>query len=434
MADDLIGWLYGLQEIGVKLGLDGIRGLLGEFDRPDRGFRSVLVGGTNGKGSVAAMLDAMLAAHGVPSGLYSSPHLVRPHERVRVRGADLSDPVFQALLGRVRSACERGVAEGRLSVHPSFFEVMTATAFAAFRDAGLPAAVLEVGLGGRLDATNAVEPSVSVVVSVDLDHTAILGPDVETIAAEKAQIARRGRPFIAGMEDGPARRALRRATDGIGAEWVEAPSEARLEPGPDGTFALVTTRRRYDGLRLSLAGAHQRDNARVALVAFEYFADALGIVPLPDAVRTGLARSRWRGRLEWIEGDPPLLVDAAHNPAGVASLLAHLDGRRDPPPVLLFAAMRDKDLDALLRPLAERAAAVVVTQPRVRRAADAAQVATTAARWCDRVEAVAGTAEALERARALARPGGWVLVAGSLYLIGEVFAALEGGGPGPVSM
>lgn len=435
MKHDLVAWLYGLQDLGVKLGLDGIRGLLEALGRPDRAFRSVLVGGTNGKGSVAAMLDAMLAAHGVAAGFYSSPHLVRPHERIRLRGSDVADAEFRRLLATVREACERGVADGRLAAHPSFFEVMTASACLAFREAELPTAVLEVGLGGRLDATNATDPIVSAVVSVDLDHTAILGPTVEAIAREKAEIARPGRPLVAGMGEGPALDVLRLTAARVGAELVVAPRVASIEDGPEGTFAIATEPLLYDGLRLALPGEHQRENARVAVVAFERFAEAIGLEIDPGAVRDGLARARWRGRLEWVAGDPPVLLDGAHNPAGLASLLAYLDARNDPPPVLLFAAMKDKDLEAMLRPLAARAVAVVTTEPRVRRAASAGDLAAAARAWCARVEAVADPAEAIERARAFARPSGWVLVAGSLYLVGEVLAALEGEEtPGPVSM
>ncbi len=435
MKHDLVGWLYGLQDLGVKLGLDGIRGLLEALERPDRAFRSVLVGGTNGKGSVAAMLDAILAEHGVGAGFYSSPHLVRPHERIRLRGADVADAEFRRLLAAVRQACERGMADGRLATHPSFFEVMTAAACLAFRDAGLPAAVLEVGLGGRLDATNATDPLVSAVVSVDLDHTAILGATVEAIAREKGAIARPGRPLVAGMGEGRALGALRETAARIGAELVVAPRVASIEDGRGGTFGIATERLLYDGLRLTLPGDHQRKNARTAVVVFERFAEAIGLEIDPGAVRDGLARTRWRGRLEWVAGDPPVLLDGAHNPAGVATLLAYLDGRNDPPPVLLFAAMRDKDLDAMLRPLAERSIAVVATEPRVRRAASARDLATAARAWCARIETVEDPAEAIARARSLARPSGWVLVAGSLYLVGEVLAALSGEEtPGPVSM
>ncbi len=435
MPSEPVSWLYALQDVGVKLGLDGIRGLLGLLDRPDRAFRSILVGGTNGKGSVAAMLDAVFAAHGVASGLYTSPHLVRPNERVRVRGEDASDEALDALLLRVGAACARGVETRALATHPSFFEVMTAAALEAFRDAEVAAAVLEVGLGGRLDATNAVDPEVSVVVSVGLDHVGILGNTLEAIAREKGAIARAGRPLVTGVAGGPALDALRAAAESVNATLIEVHAVSRLVEEGAETFRVETERARYPALTLPLVGAHQKENARVAIVAFERFADALGISADADAVRGGLAATRWGGRLQWIDGTPPLLLDGAHNEAGVATLLAHLDAHDLPRPILLFSAMRDKDLETLLRPLATRASAVVVTAPPVRRAADPHEIAGRARAWCEAVEAIPDPSGALDRARNLAGPDGFVLVAGSLYLVGSVLSTLEGTpAPGPVSM
>ena len=169
VTNDPVVWLYGLQSHGVKLGLDGIRSLLALLDHPESAYPSVLVGGTNGKGSVSAMLDAMLGASGRRTGLYTSPHLVRPNERIRIAGQDIATPELHRVLEVVRASCEVGLAEGSLAAHPSFFEVMTAAALCAFRDAGVDVAVLEVGLGGRLDATNATEPLVSAIVTVNLD-------------------------------------------------------------------------------------------------------------------------------------------------------------------------------------------------------------------------------------------------------------------------
>ena len=171
---DPVAWLYGLQHSGVKLGLDGIRALLDLLDHPERSYPAVLVGGTNGKGSTAATLDALLAAHGVRAGLYTSPHLVRPHERIRMAGADVDDATLDRLLRTLRARIGVALAGGKLASHPSFFEVITAAALQAFREANAEAAILEVGLGGRLDATNAVDAVASVIVGVDLDHVNVL--------------------------------------------------------------------------------------------------------------------------------------------------------------------------------------------------------------------------------------------------------------------
>src|SRR5262245_50230256 len=221
---DSVAWLYGLQSHGIKLGLSGIRALLALLEHPEAELRIVLVGGTNGKGSVAAMLDAMLDAHGRRSGLYTSPHLVRPEERIRIGGADIPSPTFDDILGRVREAA------GRLDPHPSFFEVMTAAALLAFREAKVDEAVLEVGLGGRLDATNATEPRVSAVVTVDLDHVAVLGDTLAAIASEKAAIARPGCPLVSGVTQDEAIDVLRSHCAAIGAGFRDARSAPLPEP------------------------------------------------------------------------------------------------------------------------------------------------------------------------------------------------------------
>jgi dihydrofolate synthase / folylpolyglutamate synthase len=418
LTNDPIAWLYGLQSHGVKLGLDGIRALLSLLDHPERAFPSTLVGGTNGKGSVSAMLDAMLAASGRRTGLYTSPHLVRPNERIRITGRDIADPEFHRVLGVVRAACERGLAEGRLAAHPSFFEVMTASALCAFRDAGVDAAVLEVGLGGRLDATNATEPLVSTIVTISLDHLETLGATLEAIALEKAGIVRAGRPLVSGVVQPEVVAVLRERCDAIGATWIDA-HETQLP----------------SGVRLTLDGTHQRDNARVAVATFQAFAMEFGHAPDSRATRQGLETTRWPGRLQLVPGAPSILLDGAHNAAGAEALAAHLALRGGPKPVLLFAAMADKDLPGILGPLVRHVASVVTTQPGVTRAADSKDVAAAARALGLPAGAEPDPARALEKARALAGPGGLVLVAGSLYLVGAVTAALEGGTPpGPVSM
>ncbi|HEX6849972.1 MAG TPA: folylpolyglutamate synthase/dihydrofolate synthase family protein [Candidatus Polarisedimenticolaceae bacterium] len=416
---DTVAWLYGLQKLGVKLGLDGIRALLEIADRPDRAFPSILVAGTNGKGSVAAMLDAMLRASGRRTGLYTSPHLVRPNERIRIDGADVDDATLEAGLARVRAYCELGLADARLAAHPSFFEVMTVAALESFRDARVDVAVLEVGLGGRLDATNATEPVAGVITTIGIDHVAQLGASLESIAAEKAHVARKGRPLVTGVTQPAPLGVIRDHARAVGALLVEAHAATLpVDPGEVG-----------------LSGAHQRDNARVALVAFERLAAEIGLSPDPRAMREGLRSVRWPARLQWIDGRPAILVDGAHNEDGAQALAAHLDGLRRGRPVLLCAAMRDKDPARILGPIVARSAAVVVARPGVERAADPEELAARLAHPGLPVEACAEVGAALRRACELAGPTGWVLVAGSLYLAGDVLRTLQGGeGAGPVAM
>jgi dihydrofolate synthase/folylpolyglutamate synthase len=417
VTNDPVSWLYGLQSLGIKLGLDGIRTLLALLDHPDRAFPSVLVGGTNGKGSVSAMLDAMLGASGRRTGLYTSPHLVRPHERIRIAGEDVDTSELHRALDIVRASCDRGIAEGRFQAHPSFFEVMTAAALWAFREAGVEVAVLEVGLGGRLDATNAVDPIASAIVTVQLDHVGTLGSSLEAIALEKAGIIRAGRPLVSGVVQHEIAELLRARCHELGATWIDA----RASHLPSGS-------------RLALDGVHQRDNARVAVATYEAFSRQLAWAPDPRAVRHGLESARWRGRLEMIAGAPSLLLDGAHNVGGAAALAAHLAIRGGPKPVLLFAAMSDKDVAGILTQLAPHVASVVATQPALARAASCRDIAAAARAMGLPAGGEADPAQALEKARSLAGPGGIVLVAGSLYLIGAVLGLLAGDTPAPVSM
>ena len=217
-----IDWLYGLQHFGIKLGLENIRALLEELEHPERAFRSVLIAGTNGKGSVGAMLQAMLSASGIAPGLFTSPHLVRPNERIRLGDRDIGDCELARRLSCMRGRIEGALGRGALETPPSFFEVITATALEAFGEAGVSIALLEVGLGGRLDATNAVDADVSVVVSIDLDHTKTLGPTLEQIAAEKGGIVRSGRPVVSGVVRQRATGVLQKICREREAPWIDA--------------------------------------------------------------------------------------------------------------------------------------------------------------------------------------------------------------------
>jgi dihydrofolate synthase/folylpolyglutamate synthase len=418
VTNDPVAWLYGLQSHGVKLGLEGIRALLDLLDHPEHDFPSLLVGGTNGKGSVSAMLAAVFASSGRRTGLYTSPHLVRPNERIRIAGEDVADAELHRILEIVRAACVRGLAEEKLEVHPSFFEVMTAAALCAFRDARVDLAVLEVGLGGRLDATNATEPIVSAIVTVGLDHVETLGATLEAIALEKAGIVRTGRPLVSGVVQREAVTVLRARCEALHARFVDA----RGTPLPS-------------GVRLTLHGDHQRANARVAVATFETFCREVGRQSDSSAIRHGLEAVRWPGRLQLVPGRPSILLDGAHNVAGAEALAAHLALRAGPKPVLLFAAMSDKDVAGILGPLIPHVASVVATKPDVLRAAASGDVASVARELGLSARAEIEPARALEQARNLAGVDGVVLVAGSLYLVGAVLALLEGGAPpGPVSM
>jgi dihydrofolate synthase/folylpolyglutamate synthase len=430
MIRDLI-YLARRIRFGVKFGLETMRALVAEMGHPERAYPSLLVAGTNGKGSVAAYCDAALRASGQRTGRYTSPHLVRVNERITVNGRDIGDRDLEAAVGTVRDAAERLVRRGTLEAHPTFFEVLTAAAFVHFRRRKVDVAVLEVGLGGRLDATNVAEPLASAIVSIDYDHEVYLGRTLAAIAGEKAGVLREGRSTVVGPLDAEARRAVVERARTIGARVVNATRGIRLRPAlrstpsaPAGAFDLETPSARYVGLR-PFPGAHQRHNLLVAIRLLEEAKRAglaVDLRRLPRAV----AAARWPGRLQRVPGRPPLLLDGAHNPAGARALAAHL--RQGPPLVLLFGAMSDKDLRAMASTLFPLAAEVVLTRPRIDRAATPSELARRAGRLAARAHREPGVARALALARRLALAHGettTVVVAGSLYLVGAVTEILE---------
>jgi dihydrofolate synthase/folylpolyglutamate synthase len=400
---------------GIKFGLETIRALLEIMGHPERTGASLLVAGTNGKGSVVAYADAALRASGLRVGRYTSPHLIRVNERIAVDGRDISGPDLESVVAAVRDAAEALVARGAIAAHPTYFEALTAAAFEHFRREAVDASVLEVGMGGRLDATNVCEPLVSAVVSVDRDHEAYLGTTLDAIATEKAGVLRPGRPTILGPLPAEARRAVERQARNVGARLVDAHEAVEIGGGPD-DMEVRTPRGVYGGLQ-PLPGAHQRENLLVALRMLEE-AQGAGLGVDLARMSAGIAATRWPGRLEWVPGDPPLLLDGAHNPAGARALADYLRPLR--PFVLLFGVMADKDVAELARILFPLAEAVVLTRPRVRRAATPEAIAERAGELGGRAHREADPRRALALARRLAPRGRPVVVAGSLYLVGEV--------------
>jgi len=390
--------------LGMKFGLETMQALVTALGHPERAFACLLVAGTNGKGSVVAYSDSVLRASGLRVGRYTSPHLVHVGERIAVGGRSISNRALDREVARVRAAAEALAADGSLPAQPTFFEVLTAAALLHFQRARVDVAVLEVGMGARLDATNVVDPLCSAIVTIDRDHEAYLGTTLAAIAREKAGVLRRGRVTVLGPMAAEARAAIGQAADGAGARVVEAKTPtAHLSPLP---------------------GAHQVANAAVAVALLEE-ARAAGVAVDLSKVADGVARTRWPGRLQRLPGRPPLLVDGAHNPAAARALAAEL--RHAGPFVLVFAAMKDKDIAAMGRILFPLAHAIVLTRVPGSRAAppeEIARVVGAAARGARKVERVR---EALSLARRLAGPRGLVVAAGSLYLAGEVLRSVAAG-------
>jgi dihydrofolate synthase/folylpolyglutamate synthase len=413
-------YLSGRVRFGIKFGLETMRALCEELQHPERAFAILLVAGTNGKGSVVAYADAALRASGLSVGRYTSPHLVRVNERISVGGRDIAAAAFETAIERVRGAAARLVRAGVIPAHPTYFEALTAAALDHFRRARVDAAVLEVGMGGRLDATNVADPIASAIVTIEKDHEAFLGSTLAAIAHEKAGVLRRARVTVLGHLGPEARAAVAAEAAASGARLLDAHDGVRLRD-TDAGLEVRTPHHAYRAVR-TLPGAHQRHNAVVALRLLEEAREAGLSVDLGVAA-AALGATRWPGRLERVEGDPPLLLDGAHNPAAARALAAYVADAR--PFVLLFGAMADKDVEAMSRILFPLAREVVLTQAPIDRAATPEEIARRAGPAAGGAKRQADPRRALALARRLAPPSGQVVVAGSLYLVGEITRILR---------
>jgi dihydrofolate synthase/folylpolyglutamate synthase len=424
-------YLGHLQYFGIKLGLENIRALCLGLGNPQERFLSVHVAGTNGKGSVAAMLEAVLRGHGLRTGLYTSPHLVNVEERVLVGGRPVPGRRFRALLGRIKDAADGLMAEKRLLGHPTFFEVLTALAFLEFAERRVDIAVLEVGMGGRFDATNVVNPLLSVITTIAKDHEKHLGSTLRSIAFEKAGIIKPGVPVVCGVRGGAALREIRRVARERQAPLTEVFGKGKSLVGRPAARGLRFT---YDGggerysFAPSLPGRFQGENAAVAIAA----AEALSRTWKPldkTAIVRAIGETRWEGRLETVSRRPLVLLDGAHNPDGARALAAHLRETVRRPVILVFAAMRDKDIRAMTRALFPLCEAVVLTRVPYKRSATPEDIAAAAPPFEGKLLLEPDTRKAvrlalLESQRSAGgesrRGPAPVVIAGSLFLVGEV--------------
>lgn len=413
--------LFSLEQFGIKLGLDNIRAILAALGNPERAYRSIHIGGTNGKGSVAAMVERGLRAAGLKTGRYTSPHLDRIEERVAIDGVPVSAALFESVTADVFAAVDGAIDNGSLGVMPTFFEVSTAVAFEIFRRSAIDVAVVEVGLGGRFDATNVLTPTIAAITSIAFDHERHLGNTLSQIAFEKAGIAKRGVPLVIGRLPREAEARIAQV-----AKEVEAPVfDAHA----------TTTDRKYPPLTLSLPGRHQLENAAVAVAILERWSHIVSRVPT-EAIVTGLTACEWPARLEWLRVPPEgeLLIDAAHNPAGAAALASYLkdihrlstDKKRRNKLPIVFAAMKDKDLANMISPLEEVASAFFATTIPHPRARTAEQLADEIRRMVQvPVQSDASPDEAVTRALATSKRA---VACGSIYMIGPLRSRLIAGG------
>jgi dihydrofolate synthase/folylpolyglutamate synthase len=397
--EEAVQYLLGLghEILTMKLGLRNTELLLDALDNPERAFPSVQIAGTNGKGSTAVMLDSICRAADIRCGLYTSPHLVSITERIRVSGEAITQDEFAACATTVREVSEQLLRDKQIDALPTFFEQLTAIALLAFRNAGIELAILETGLGGRLDSTTAANAHLVAITQIAMDHEEYLGHTLESIASEKAAIIRPGAQAV------------------IGKQQPEAMAVLLARCKESGVVPILADERGYENVRLGLRGRHQIENAAVAIRLAE-------LLHIPEsAIVSGLENVQHSGRLELIAHKPAFLLDGAHNPAGCRSLLAYLDEFAPHPLTLVFGAMRDKQIDPIGEILFPAADVLILTPVDNPRSASMEVLRATARRFArGTVIETRSSAEALLAAIASTPPGGLICIAGSLYLIGEL--------------
>ena len=402
--------LFALEKFGIKLGLDNIRTLLAALGNPEQAWPSIHIGGTNGKGSVAAMVERALRASGLRTGRYTSPHLDRIEERVAIDGVPVDRATFEGVTGDVFVVVDNLMTTGGLTVTPTFFEVSTAVAFEIFRRTHVDVAVVEVGLGGRFDATNVLRPRIAAITSIALDHERHLGRTLSDIAFEKAGIAKPGVPLVIGHLPREAAARIAGVATEVGAPILDAHA--------------TTTDRKYPPLTLALPGRHQLENAAVAVAILEKWSAMVSHVST-EAIVTGLTKCEWPARLEWLRmpGGGEVLIDAAHNPAGAAALASYLQDTRSPKLPIVFAAMADKDVAGMIKALEPVASMFVATAVPHTRARPADDMAAEIRKHTASVQVIAAATPEAAVARALERAPK-VVAAGSIYMVGPLRARL----------
>jgi len=415
-----------------RFSLDEIGILLSALGHPQRRFPSVLIAGTNGKGSTAATLASILTASGVRTGLYTSPHLARVNERIRVDGAEIADEAFARLYFSVHDAAQKLTLDGRLAQLPSFFEVLTAQALSYFAEAGVQIAVLEVGMGGRLDATNIVDPLLSVITDISLEHTEWLGPTITAITREKAGILRRGGTMITLPQHPEANQVLAEVAADLGVCRVSA--SPYMPPVPAQTMGAYRVEALGGELCVDspLSGAHQHRNVALAIAAAVELAATHGFPITAESIAAGIRQTRWPARLERMQRPGvEWILDVAHNPAGAWALRAGLRALWDEtrPRTLVFSCLRDKpveEMGRILFPLFDQVILVPIHSARAAAMHDMQAAAQAAGVPAIAVDSVS---QALELAGQPAQ-GGVVVISGSVYLVGEARTLLLGEGTG----
>ena len=405
----------------MKLGLENIRVLLDALGNPQSNYLKVQVAGTNGKGSVCAFLDSICFEAGIPTGVFTSPHLVSITERIQIGGKEVSETEFARLATLVRETSESLVAGGKLERVPTYFEQVTAMALQAFADAKVELAILETGLGGRFDATTAANAEIAAITRIDLDHQEYLGDTIEEIAAEKAAIIHAGSRVVIGEQQKEVLRVVLDRCTQFGIHAVkncESFIEAIDTLNHSAVVGFRTENDLYHDPNLGLKGRHQIENARIAVMLADVLRFDFGFNISTDSVYDGLENARHPGRMEYVGR---FLFDGAHNIAGAKALRAYLDEFVTQPITMIFAAMKDKDVNEIGEILFPKVDALILTKSENSRALDPDQILEQMTAGFDKSSVIltGNVHEAIARAECIARDNSIILTTGSLYLVGE---------------
>jgi len=410
--------MYGLRRFGIKLGLETIGQMLGGLGNPHGQFKSIHVAGSNGKGSVASALSRILHEAGYQVGLYTSPHLVRFNERICVNNIPVSDE-------DVVECCEivKNLPHGDRS--PTFFEYTTAMAFYEFARHGVDWAVIETGMGGRMDATNVVSPALSIISNISLEHQMYLGDTLEQIAGEKGGIIKGEVPVVAGAKQKNVIEVLRAIAGKKSAPFYLMGEDFQVRPDNDDTFTYFGLENTWHNMVTGLAGAYQMDNAALVLAACEILSRK-DIRVSPDHIRNGLLQNQWPGRLEVVSRSPFILLDGAHNLAAARNLAEFLrDNMADRKITLVVGILDDKPYADMLRDMLQVCDRAIITRPKIDRSLKPEILSDVAGKIIRDVKIIPSVGEAVEYAIETAAPDELICIAGSLYVVGEAKEELE---------
>lgn len=413
------------QAAAAKFDLENIAVLAERLGRPDRAYPSAHIAGTNGKGSTAAFLESILRQAGFRTGLNTSPHLEKINERIRINGEEISDTAFAEVLTRIRGVIEELLAEGKLRAHPTYFECVTALAFEYFAQAKVEFGVFEVGLGGRLDATNILQPIAAIITRIDFDHENFLGHSLEAIAREKAGIIKHRVPVVIPEQRPEAREIILARARELNSPIIETAEifQVETESMNDGCVRASVVEK-ASGARFEitpkLRGKFQLQNALNALAA-AHFLQSRGFRISDEAIQQGIAKAAWPGRLEKLQSQPDVYLDGAHNPGAARELGEFLKENFANRKIwLIYGALRDKAVDEVADLLFSQAAHVVFTEARTSRAISATQLEEMLAHHASSYSVVPNAEKALETVLAQATINEVIFITGSLYLVGQI--------------